>query len=80
MTNLQEYVDFAHTLVDVEEIKSGKFPLPSEIVFTLSSIEHAALQTQVHDAKGLKKEDFKHQEMFTASFFGVDFTFKQKEN
>jgi hypothetical protein len=75
MTRIEEYVNFAHSLIDMDEVKKGKFPLPKEIVFTLNSIEHAALQTQVHDAKGMSKNDFEHQEKFTMSVLGIDFTF-----
>jgi len=75
MTRIEEYVNFAHSLIDMDEVKKGKFPLPSEIVFKLKPIEHAALQTQVHDAKGLKKDDFEHQEKFTMNVFNIDFTF-----
>ncbi len=75
MTKLEEYINFAHTLVDMDEVKKGKFPLPKEIVFQLNKIEHAALQTQVHDAKDLKRDEFEHQEEFTVSVLGIDFKF-----
>lgn len=75
MTNLKEYIDFAVTLTEMEEVKNNKFPLPSEIIFKLKKIEHAALQTQVHDAKGLNKDDFKHKKEFTVEIFGIDFKF-----
>jgi hypothetical protein len=57
MTNLKEYIDFAISLTEMVEVKSGKFPIPKEIVFNLNKIEHAGLQTQIHDAKKLNKED-----------------------
>lgn len=79
MTDLQEYISFAHSLVDMDEVKKGVFPLPTQITYVLSRVEHSALQTQVHDAKGLKKEDFEHQEDFTVSFLGIDFKFTQYE-
>ena len=75
MTNLQEYINFAHSLIDMDEVKSGVFPLPKEITFELGNLEHSALQTQVHDAKGLNKEEFEHQDEFTVSFIGIDFKF-----
>lgn len=74
MTRLEEYVNFAHSLIDMDEVKKGKFPLPKEIVFQLNSVQHAALQTQVHDAKGSKVE-FEHQKIFTMSVLGIDFKF-----
>lgn len=75
MTLLEEYVNFAHSLIDMDEVKKGKFHVPKEMVFELKPVEHASLQTQVHDAKGLKKEDFEHQERFTMNVLGIDFTF-----
>jgi hypothetical protein len=78
MTRVEEYVNFAHSLVDMDEVKKGKFPLPKELVFRLNPVEHAALQTQIHDAKGLKKEDFEHQDKFTMSVLGIDFTFVEE--
>lgn len=79
MTHLSDYINFAHSLIDMDEVKNGNFPQPSEIVFHLTSIDHAALQTQVHDAKGLEKEDFEHQVEFIVSVAGIDFKFKQND-
>lgn len=78
MTNLKEYIDFAHSLIGMEEVVKNKFPLPTEITFKLPKVEHAALQTQIHDAKKLKKEDFQSQEEFILSVLNIDFKFVQK--
>lgn len=78
MTNLREYIDFAHSLIDMDEVKKKEFPLPKEITFEIPRIQHAALQTQVHEAKGLKKEDFQHQEEFVVSVLDIDFKFVEK--
>lgn len=75
MTNLKEYIDFAISLTEMDEVKSGKFHLPKEVTFELNAIEHAALQTQIHDAKKLTKEDFEHKEIYTLEIFGIDFKF-----
>ena len=79
MTELQEYINFAHSLVDMEEVQKATFPLPKQITYVLNNVEHSALQTQVHDAKGLKKDEFEHQEEFTVSFLDIDFKFIQNE-
>ena len=39
MTNLKDYIDFAVTLTEMEEVKKGKFPLPSEISFKVDKVE-----------------------------------------
>jgi hypothetical protein len=75
MTNLKEYIDFAVTLSEMDEVKTGKFPLPSTIEFRLNKFEHAALQTQVHDAKGLTKEEFVHKDEFTVDILDIEFKF-----
>jgi len=75
MTNLKEYIDFALTLKEMEEVKEGKFPLPSEITFKLNEFEHAALQTQAHDAKGLTREEFTHKTEFVVEILDIDFKF-----
>lgn len=78
MTNLKEYIDFAVTLTEMEEVKNKKFPLPSEISFKLNQFDHATLQIQVHDAKGLNRDDFEHKKEFTVEIFGIDFKFIEK--
>jgi hypothetical protein len=78
MTNLKEYIDFAVTLTEMEEVKNNKFPLPSEISFKLNHFEHSALQVQVHDAKGLDRESLEHKKEFTIEIFGIDFKFIEK--
>jgi hypothetical protein len=75
MTNLKEYIDFAISLTEMVEVKSGKFPIPKEIVFNLNKIEHAGLQTQIHDAKKLNKEEFEHKDVYTLEILGIDFKF-----
>jgi hypothetical protein len=79
MTNLSNYIDFAHSLQDMDEVKKGKFRLPKEIVFEMPKIEHSALQTQAHDAKGLKKNEFEHNEEFTVNILGIDFKFVESK-
>lgn len=78
MTNLKEYIDFAVTLTEMDEVKNNKFPLPSEITFELKQFEHSALQVQVHDAKGLDRENFEHKKEFTVEILGIDFKFIEK--
>ena len=78
MTNLKEYIDFAVTLTEMDEVKNTKFPLPTEITFKVNQFEHSALQVQVHDAKGLDRGEFEHKKEFTVEIFGIDFKFIEK--
>lgn len=75
MVDIREYIKFTLSLTEMDEVKENKFPLPKEIIFSLDEISHGALQTQIHDSKGLKKEDFKHEDEFTISIYGVDLKF-----
>jgi hypothetical protein len=77
MVKIEEYINFAQSLVEMDEVKTNKFPLPGEIVFNLNTIDHTALQSQLHDIKGLDRSDFSHTETFTVSILNIDFTFKE---
>jgi hypothetical protein len=46
---------------------------------SLDDINHAALQTQIHDSKGLNKEEFKHEDEFVVSIYGIDLKFIKNE-
>jgi hypothetical protein len=80
MFKIEEYINFAQSLIEMEEVKNKKFPLPKEIVFTLPTIEHAALQSQIHDVKELDRKEFVHTKTFTVSIVGIDFTFNELDN
>jgi hypothetical protein len=80
MTNLKDYIDFAVTLTEMEEVKSGKFPLPSEISFRVDKIEHLNLQMQAHQAKGLSKDEFESKNEFTVEIFNIEFKFIKNES
>jgi len=59
MNNLNEYIDFITSLVEMEEVKEGKFPLPTELHFKLSEFDHIGLYKQVlkHFEEGEDNKD-----------------------
>jgi hypothetical protein len=79
MVDIKEYIKFTLSLTEMDEVKENRFPLPKEITFSLDDINHAALQTQIHDSKGLNKEEFKHEDEFVVSIYGIDLKFIKNE-
>lgn len=51
MVKLGEYVDFVTSLVEMDEVKDGKFVLPKNIVFDLDVLNHKLLHREVLEAK-----------------------------
>jgi len=51
MVKLEEYVDFVTSLVEMDEVKDGKFVLPKSIVFDLDVLNHKLLHREVLEAK-----------------------------
>ena len=76
--SIKDFVDFANTLAEMEEVKEGKFPLPKEIVYTLDDRNHVKLQLQLHNEKN-KDEEFVNDDEFTVTVFGIDFKFIKNE-
>ena len=50
-TELKEYVDFVTSLVEMDEVKSGKFILPTHMVFQLEKLNHREIQKEVRILK-----------------------------
>lgn len=75
MMSLKEYIDFAISLTEMEEVKSGKFPLPKEICFNLNQTDHMNLQKQIHTTKNLNSDIFEHQDIYTIEILNIEFKF-----
>jgi len=52
MITLKEYVDFITSLVEMDEVKSGKFILPTQMGFQLEKLNHREIQKEVMKLKG----------------------------
>jgi len=70
---LKEFVDFAVSLKEMEEVKSGAFPLPSMIIYKLDNINHRELQKQILTQKKLPT-DVLYDE-FELELYGITFKF-----
>jgi len=52
IVSLKEYVDFAFSIKEMEEVKKG-FPIPKSITFMLDKKNHEALQTEILREKNM---------------------------
>ena len=71
--SLKEFVDFATSLKEMEEVKAGKFPLPKLIIYKLDTINHKHLQTEVLKLKKLPTDVL--SEEFELELYGITFKF-----
>lgn len=78
MVKLRDYVDFITSLVEMEEVKKGKFVLPSYMEFNLEMLNHRELKKEVLTAKEQEviKEDL--VEPFEIDILGVTLKFEHK--
>ena len=51
MVRLKNYVDFITSLVEMDEVKEGKFVLPTILEFNLERTNHRELKKEVLKAK-----------------------------
>jgi len=73
---LKKYVDFAYSLVNMDEVKGGKFKLPKEIIFELPKEHHLRVEKEVLSQKGITEKDITHFNDFDVSIFDIIFRFK----
>ena len=71
--SLKEFVDFATSLKEMEEVKAGKFPLPKLMIYKLDAINHKHLQTEVLKLKKLPTDVL--SEEFELELYGITFKF-----
>lgn len=67
MIKLSEYVDFITSLVEMDEVKQGKFVLPTSMEFQLEMLNHREIHKEV---KTLKEQEIIADEL--AQPFEID--------
>jgi len=67
MIRLKEYIDFVTTLTEMDEVKEGKFILPTSLTFKLEEVNHRELFREVLLTK---KEEVNNEEL--AEPFEID--------
>lgn len=75
MIRLKDYVDFITSLVEMEEVKEGKFILPTNIEFNLEMMNHRELQREVLKAKEVEVVADELVEPFEIDVLGVTLRF-----
>lgn len=76
MVRLKDYVDFITTLVEMDEVKEGKFILPTTIEFNLEKMNHRDLQREVLNAKEVEVIADELVEPFEIDILGVTLKFE----
>jgi hypothetical protein len=76
---LKNFVDFAYSLNNMDEVKNGVFPLPEEIVFKLDKNIHVNIHKKIKEEKS--DTDYNNLDSeFDIDIFGVTFRFKSNED
>ena len=76
---LKNFVDFAYSLNNMNEVKNGIFPLPEEIVFNLDKSTHVKIHKKIKEEKS--DTDYNNLDSeFDIDIFGVNFRFKSNED
>ncbi len=76
MVKLKDYVDFVTSLVEMDEVKEGKFILPTKMEFNLEMLNHREIKKEVLKAK--EEEIVKDElvEPFEIEVLGVTLKFE----
>jgi len=72
IVSLKEYVDFAFSIKEMDEVKKG-FPIPKAITFTLDKRNHEALQTEILREKNMPMTDLVNE--FEVVLYEIVFKF-----
>jgi len=72
-TTLKEFVDFAFSLTEMEEVKEKGFPIPKAMTFSLDKKNHEALQKEVLREKNMPMNDIVNE--FDIELYGIKFKF-----
>lgn len=75
---LKSFVDFAYSLVNMEEVKDSLFVVPNEMVFNLSEDSHVKIHKEIMAEKNNTSNQNLTEE-FDVDIFGITFRFKTKD-
>jgi len=75
---LKSFVDFAYSMVNMEEVKNGKFILPKELIFDLDNTSHIEIHKEIQKEKN-KNNDINLYQEFEVEIFGINFKFLPKK-
>jgi hypothetical protein len=69
---LKEFVDFAISLKEMDEVKNG-FPVPKSITYFLGKANHESIQKEILKEKNMPLYDFVDD--FEVELYGINFKF-----
>ena len=75
MVKLKNFVDFAYTLVNMDEVQKNIFPVPKEITYILDESIHEDIEKEVLEQKGIDEKDFTNLNEFEVEIFDINFKF-----
>jgi hypothetical protein len=75
MIRLSDYIDFITSLVEMDEVKEGRFILPKSLSFKLELINHRELHKEVLRAKEQEIDKDILQEPFEVDVLGITLIF-----
>lgn len=76
---LKNFVDFAYSMVNMDEVKNGNFVLPKEMIFDLNPSTHREIHKEImNEVKVYQKNDLDKE--FEVEIFDINFKFKKNVN
>jgi hypothetical protein len=75
---LKNFVDFAYSMANMEEVREGRFLLPKEVVFDLEKEKHIRVHKEIKE----QKNDFNFENInqeFEIEIFGINFKFLENK-
>jgi hypothetical protein len=71
---LKSFVDFAYSMVNMDEVKAGKFLLPKEIVYDLRDDLHREIHREIQ--REIKKDNNTNLDQeFEVEIYNINFKF-----
>lgn len=76
-TSLKEFVDFAFSIKEMDEVKNNKFPIPNTLIFNLNKDNLEKLQLEIVKEKRMSLNEFVDE--FELELYGITFIFTLKK-
>lgn len=76
MIKLKDFVDFITSLVEMDEVKEGKFVLPTVLEFNLERYNHRQLKKEVIEVKEGTIVDSELGDPFEIDILGITLKFE----
>jgi len=74
-TTLKEFVEFAYSIKEMEEVKNNGFPVPKTITFKLDDRNLKSLQKEILEQKKMSSSELEDE--FEVELYGITFKFSK---